>query len=587
MMVFNDIQMTKKAVKRVMKKKKQMKKQVKKHQQQEQPQMMRPPMMMGYGQQMYGNADGTIKKLQNLNQTTSDQLHSMALTIQSLQNEKKKNEDEAKELKKQHKKVEHEFEKSKTDLEIEQDKANDIETKYKRIAYFNDKKRELEKDIIEQEGENNRLAQMKELEEKKQLKHKQETINIKRKQEIEANKLAAEMKAVEDDTNILIAKNKASFDYMNTEKFIRPSIYLPKAYIKNMKEKEINDLLNTWTELAIENKKMKEIYDNYDDASDVMIEQIKHNINEQNKIKAMNQYHNQLMNNQQAVCNHLLDVQKKAINDTNDFDIENKMLSYQFIAVKKQPELYKATQEQLEKKAKAQVENDKLKRNLEILKQRKNIQIENAAMLATSNEEEKINKNGDVFQSTYKNQIEDSVMMMKSLNDEQERHQLLEQRKAEEQRHKEVMAAEKAHMNVITNNDNDDKMVSLQTNYQIEERNRIEENEMLNKLQCQEIIESITKIKQDKDPYANVWSTYLHYYLDFPYVSETRQLNNIKNIDELNEIKSLYEEKIAKASPEFIFNECSHRKPKPKENFEEEEEEFVRVADEDKENYNY
>ena len=75
MTVFNDKQMTKKAVKRVLKKKRQMKKQVKKQQQQEQ--MMRPPMMMGYGHQQYGNVDSTMQKMQNLNQLLIDRFNNM------------------------------------------------------------------------------------------------------------------------------------------------------------------------------------------------------------------------------------------------------------------------------------------------------------------------------------------------------------------------------------------------------------------------------------------------------------------------------------------------------------------------------
>ena len=88
--------MTKKAVKKVMKKKRQLKKQVKRQQQQqEQQQMMRPPMMMGYGHQMYGDC-------------TIDQINSMTSALRLLQNENKKNETLINELKKQHKEAEDE-----------------------------------------------------------------------------------------------------------------------------------------------------------------------------------------------------------------------------------------------------------------------------------------------------------------------------------------------------------------------------------------------------------------------------------------------------------------------------------------------
>ena len=82
MKVFNEIQMTKKAVKKVMKKKRQLKKKVKRQQQQEQQQMMRPPMVMGYGHQMYGNADGIMQQLRNQNQTTIDQINCMTSCVE-------------------------------------------------------------------------------------------------------------------------------------------------------------------------------------------------------------------------------------------------------------------------------------------------------------------------------------------------------------------------------------------------------------------------------------------------------------------------------------------------------------------------
>ena len=148
--------MTRKAVKRVMKKKRQLKKQVKRQQQQEQQQMMRPPMMMGYGHQMYGNADGTMQQLRNQNQTTIDQINSMTAALRSLQNENKKNETLINELKKQHKEAEHGRDKAKIDLEIAEDKARDIDTMMKQRAYYIDKQQQIEKDLLEQNGENNR-----------------------------------------------------------------------------------------------------------------------------------------------------------------------------------------------------------------------------------------------------------------------------------------------------------------------------------------------------------------------------------------------------------------------------------------------
>ena len=62
-----------------------------------------------------------------------------------------------------------------------------------------------------------------------------------------------------------------------------------------------------------ENKEMKERYDNdYEKNCEAMVNQIKNNIDEQSKLKTINQQQNQLLINQQAVLNHLYDVQYRA-----------------------------------------------------------------------------------------------------------------------------------------------------------------------------------------------------------------------------------------------------------------------------------
>lgn len=153
-----------------------------------------------------------------------------------------------------------------------------------------------------------------------------------------------------------------------------------------------------------------------------------------------------MLNNKQAVLDHIYDVQKKTTNDTIDLDVENNKLSYKFSTVNIQPEVYKTMQKQQEKlsNAKAKAKNDSLKTNLELQKQKKKLQIENALMSATNgilnetikddnnnetkNEEEKTdlndlqntNDNYGIYQSEFTNQIEKMTEMKKKFNDEQE-----------------------------------------------------------------------------------------------------------------------------------------------------------------------
>ena len=85
---------------------------------------------------------------------------------------------------------------------------------------------------------------------------------------------------------------------MITQEFSNPLDYLPNAYVQKMKEQDKNNLMIKWMNIAKENKEMKERYDNdYEQNSEAMVNQIKNNIDEQNKLKTINQQQNQLLNN--------------------------------------------------------------------------------------------------------------------------------------------------------------------------------------------------------------------------------------------------------------------------------------------------
>ena len=165
----------------------------------------------------------------------------MTIALRSLQNENKKNEALINDLKRQYKEAEHGRDKAKIDLEIAEVKAKDIESMMKQREYYIDKQQQIEKDVKEQEGKNNRLTKMKVIEEKKRALHDQQMEAIKQKQEIEANKLKAELETVKDEIQIQATTNRTMYEYMNTKEFINPLDYLPNAYVQRMKEQDKND----------------------------------------------------------------------------------------------------------------------------------------------------------------------------------------------------------------------------------------------------------------------------------------------------------------------------------------------------------
>ena len=108
-------------------------------------------------------------------------------------------------------------------MEIAEDIANDIESMLKQRAYYIDKQQQIEKQMTEQEGENNRLQQMKEIEEKKRILHEQQMEAIRQKQEIESNQLYAELEQTKKQMTFIQSKNESYLRRIASEEFQNPA----------------------------------------------------------------------------------------------------------------------------------------------------------------------------------------------------------------------------------------------------------------------------------------------------------------------------------------------------------------------------
>ena len=86
-----------------------------------------------------------------------------------------------------------------------------------------------------------------------------------------------------------------------------------------------------------------------------------------------------------------------------------------------------------------------------------------------------------------------------------------------------AMTAKQAQLNSLTNNynNNDNKFVSIQANYQIETNNRNKERELDNRIECKKIINSIYEMKKNRDPNGSVWDLRL-YNNTFSFVEENK-----------------------------------------------------------------
>ena len=83
------------------------------------------------------------------------------------------------------------------------DKVRDAGIPLKQKEHQIDKTHQLE----ELKAENNIRQQANEIEEKKRVLHEQRIEEIRQKQAMETNKLAAELKSVKDEIQILVTKN--------------------------------------------------------------------------------------------------------------------------------------------------------------------------------------------------------------------------------------------------------------------------------------------------------------------------------------------------------------------------------------------
>ena len=292
MNVFNGIQMTRKAVKRVMKKKRQLKKQVKRQQQQEQPQMMSPPMMMGYGHQMYGNADLTMQQIRNQNQTFNDQIFNYQAAIKSMEKEKTEKEKESKELKKKAKTLEKQLNDAKLAYEMAKDDYDDNENKNKQIEHTIKRTHSLEKMKIGQkyEGDINAMRKKEtELDNDIHLK----AIQLKRQEGVIARKrMAGKLKEKQEELDTLTAEYKGVQDYINSDEFQNPISKMEEVFKKEMHENDLKKYEETIQKLRQEIIEANKYVDEHPDDYAAIQTQLTKKIEELQNVKAQAQKHN-------------------------------------------------------------------------------------------------------------------------------------------------------------------------------------------------------------------------------------------------------------------------------------------------------
>ena len=98
---------------------------------------------------------------------------------------------------------------------------------------------------------------MKELQDEKNNLHDEQMKNIQAENKIKANKTAAEVKSIKDETKILATKNTEMLDYINNPEFQKLENYISAAYLAKLKEEEKNDLINKWADMVNQTRELK------------------------------------------------------------------------------------------------------------------------------------------------------------------------------------------------------------------------------------------------------------------------------------------------------------------------------------------
>lgn len=201
---------------------------------------------LGYMPQQYGNinTEKRIEQLRTDNQTNQQQISNDKVTIKTMEEEIKEQKKQIKELKKQRKAMESDYDKAQHEREMTEDQLREKERIENKTKREEQRKQIAELQMAEQTRKNEIIKYKTEADSMESQVHNLKLTNQQLQDKYEKNKEYQRLQQLQEEYKYLVNENATLMDIMKEDSFTKPNegiIRLQKDIMKAQYEKELNE----------------------------------------------------------------------------------------------------------------------------------------------------------------------------------------------------------------------------------------------------------------------------------------------------------------------------------------------------------
>ena len=273
-------------------------------------------------------------------------------------------------MKKQAKEERRKFDSAKTDFEIAKDKQEICENLQKMSEHLREKLHNIDMQLIEESAQPDiQKMRQQQIEWTEQL-HKQQLERKYQETEIAKNKVAAELKDIIDETNLVMAQVKGASEYMQSDEYKKAEQLMVGAIAKRMQTNDAKKFLDEHAKLTNQieenNRYLKEHPDDYKAIQSQLGFMID---TQQNKLAAQNKLLNEYKDKEHAT-EHVRQRNRELHNKNIDNFIELQGYSNKFeLNANEEKELTNDAIELTTQLNQMELQNDTMKEQIELKKQ--------------------------------------------------------------------------------------------------------------------------------------------------------------------------------------------------------------------------
>ena len=201
---------------------------------------------LGYMPQQYGNinTEKRIEQLRTDNQTNQQQISNDKVTIKTMEEEIKEQKKQIKELKKQRKAMESDYDKAQHEREMTEDQLHERERIENKTKREEQRKQIAELQMAEQTRKNEIIKYKTEADSMESQVHNLKLTNQQLQDKYDKNKEYQRLQQLQEEYKYLVNENATLMDIMKEDSFTKPNegiIRLQKDIMKAQYEKELNE----------------------------------------------------------------------------------------------------------------------------------------------------------------------------------------------------------------------------------------------------------------------------------------------------------------------------------------------------------